>query len=145
LITTHINTVPSVKDEVNRKAFATMEWLFASHQRGDMDARQFNTGVDSLFMATSGLVDEEMMGLMHAAGQLVDSSLPIVKRHFFKSGKVLTLLWGSGQSTWTATETFSDPDTGGKTRIKTESSAEAAKEKLDQMALMLLMRGYEEL
>ena len=61
------NEVPVLQDEVNRKALDTLAWLVMSVHHGKISAEQFSTGVDTLFMAVSGLVTDK--DFIHMIGE----------------------------------------------------------------------------
>jgi hypothetical protein len=61
------NEVPVLQDEVNRKALDTLAWLVMSIHHGKITAEQFSTGVDTLFMAVSGLVTDK--DFIHMIGE----------------------------------------------------------------------------
>ncbi|UUZ75435.1 hypothetical protein LP414_27350 [Polaromonas sp. P1(28)-13] len=95
---TDVNGIPVLQDEVNRKAFNTMEWLFSSLNSGNMSPRQFSTGVDALFMTTSGLVDDAMMTLMAEADALTEKGEQLEKSFFIKGNTTMRLTWGVGSN-----------------------------------------------
>lgn len=50
-----VSLVPVLKDEIDRKADETLDWLINAVLNDKIDANQFSTGLDVLFMAVSGL------------------------------------------------------------------------------------------
>lgn len=65
--------VPVLQDEINRKALETIAWLTLSVTHGKITAEQFSTGIDALFMATSGLVtDRDYIIMITEAQSLID-------------------------------------------------------------------------
>ncbi len=66
-------TVPILQDEVNRKAFDTIAWLTLAVTQGKITPEQFSTGIDALFMATSGLVtDRDYIIMISEAQSLIE-------------------------------------------------------------------------
>lgn len=66
-------TVPVLQDEVNRKAFETLSWLTLSVTNGKITPAQYSTGIDSLFMAVSGLVtDRDFIHMIGEAQRLCE-------------------------------------------------------------------------
>jgi hypothetical protein len=66
-------TVPVLQDEINRKAFETIAWLTLAVTSGKISPEQFSTGIDSLFMATSGLVtDRDYIIMITEAQSLIE-------------------------------------------------------------------------
>lgn len=68
-----MSAVPVLQDEVNRKAIDTLTWLTLAVHHEKITAEQFSTGVDTLFMALSGLVtDPDWMQLIGEAQYIID-------------------------------------------------------------------------
>jgi hypothetical protein len=66
-------TVPVLQDEVNRKAIDTIAWLTLAVTQGKITPEQFSTGIDALFMATSGLVtDRDYIIMITEAQRLIE-------------------------------------------------------------------------
>lgn len=66
-------TVPVLQDEINRKAIETIAWLTLAVTHGKITPEQFSTGIDALFMATSGLVtDKDYIIMITEAQSLID-------------------------------------------------------------------------
>lgn len=66
-------TVPVLQDEINRKAFETIAWLTLAVTQGKITPEQFSTGIDALFMATSGLVtDRDYIIMISEAQSLIE-------------------------------------------------------------------------
>jgi hypothetical protein len=66
-------TVPVLQDEVNRKALETIAWLTLAVTHGKITTDQFSTGIDALFMATSGLVtDRDYIIMITEAQNLIE-------------------------------------------------------------------------
>jgi hypothetical protein len=65
--------VPVLQDEVNRKAIETMSYLVTALHHRKINADQFSTGVDVLFMAVSGLVtDKDFIHIITEAQALIN-------------------------------------------------------------------------
>lgn len=68
-----MTAVPVLQDEINRKALDTLMWLTLALDQRKITPDQFSTGVDSLFMAVSGLVsDADWMQLIGEAQYIID-------------------------------------------------------------------------
>lgn len=66
--------IPVLQDEINRKALDTIAWLTLAVTQGKISAEQFSTGIDALFMATSGLVtDKDYIIMITEAQRLTES------------------------------------------------------------------------
>jgi hypothetical protein len=78
-----VTAVPVLQDEVNRKAFDTIAWLTLAVTQGNITPDQFSTGIDALFMATSGLVtDPDYIIMIGEAQGLIEK----VRRDRARSG-----------------------------------------------------------
>lgn len=65
--------VPVLQDEINRKAIDTIAWLTLAVTNGKITTDQFSTGIDALFMATSGLVtDRDYIIMITEAQSLIE-------------------------------------------------------------------------
>src|SRR3569832_1870617 len=53
--------LPTIREELDRKAFETIDWLITSYDKGKLTEPQFHSGLNALFMATSGLVDADVV------------------------------------------------------------------------------------
>ena len=66
-------TIPVLQDEVNRKAFETLSWLTLSVTNDRITPSQYSIGIDSLFMAVSGLVtDKDFIHMITEAQRLCE-------------------------------------------------------------------------
>lgn len=66
-------SVPILQDEINRKSFETIAWLTLAVTNGKITPEQFSTGIDALFMATSGLVtDRDYIHMITEAQSLIE-------------------------------------------------------------------------
>ena len=74
----------SIADELSRKTFDALNFLVLGVQHGRLTEDQFSTGVDALFMVTSGLVDESFTKLISEAQKLCPKGKSEVRRIFFK-------------------------------------------------------------
>ncbi len=88
--------LPTIKEELDRKAFETVEWLFTSLDRGKLTPAQFSTGVDALFMAINGLAAEDVCDLMTAADHEARHEVPSIKHTLLKANKAVALTWTVG-------------------------------------------------
>ncbi len=90
-----------LRQELDRKTFETFEWLLHSVENGNLTKDQFSVGVDTLFMAVSGLVDKKFIGLVTETRHLCDAeSRSSVKRIFHAPNKdsLIIFSWRAGQS-----------------------------------------------
>lgn len=122
------NEFPTVGEELNRKTFETMEWLFTGVEKGRLTEQEFSTGIDTLFMAVSGLVGNEFMDMFTAADHECKTVKRAQKRHFHApdSDKIITLSWTPGEAKIVMTERITGMVIGGKV-TEYDSAAYAAK------------------
>jgi len=70
-----MSALPTLQEEVNRKAFETITWLTLAVTQKKITPEQFSTGIDSLFMAVSGLVtDKDFIIIITEAQRLCDAA-----------------------------------------------------------------------
>lgn len=93
-----MSAVPTIRDELNRKTFETIEWLAVSHDLGKITEGQFNTGVDAVFMSVAGLVSDSVMEVVTAASASITDRQDLqVRRHFIRRNRIVTLEWAADQ------------------------------------------------
>lgn len=93
----NLSEVPSLKEEIDRKSFETINWLIHSYEKGSITLPQFSTGVDALFMATSGLTDEGVLRMItEALSMATANKMAPLKRHFVKENMIRSFTWEVG-------------------------------------------------
>lgn len=142
-MTEHKDGVPVLQDEVNRKAFTTMEWLFSALNSGNMTARQFSTGVNALFMATSGLVDDGMMALMGEASAVADDTPETFKVCLLNGAVTVSLEWCAGVDGFKLVQRANGVVTASR-QISAASPNESL-QKMRTLAAKLTSSGFQEL
>lgn len=92
--------LPTLKDELDRKTFETIEYLVGAVHKGRMTQAQVSASLDALFMAVSGLVDNDFINIITSAQEHFCGDKLVVKKHFYNpaDGEILTLMWSPGQS-----------------------------------------------
>ncbi|MDY7537550.1 hypothetical protein RGU72_04695 [Undibacterium sp. 5I1] len=93
-----MSDVPVLREELDRKSLETAQWLLNSFQNHSITAEQFSTGLDTLFMAVSGLVDEELIDLITACDQYTKNLNNVVKAHFCKDRFTHSVTWKVGET-----------------------------------------------
>ena len=71
--------LPTLREELDRKVFATLEHLFHQMKTERITMEQFSFGIDTLFMAVSGLVDKDFINIITEAGRLCEAHQAGVK------------------------------------------------------------------
>jgi hypothetical protein len=92
-----VTTHPTLKEELDRKAFETVEWLFTALDRGKLTPAQFSTGIDTLFMAVNGLVAENVTDLITAADEDARGEIACVRYTLLKDNKAVSIVWRVGE------------------------------------------------
>jgi len=68
---------PTIKEEIDRKALATMIWLVEQHEAGAISDDQLYTGECTLFMVVSGLVSQDIFELISASMPEMESMVQV--------------------------------------------------------------------
>jgi hypothetical protein len=138
-----IHLLPTLKEEVDRKAFETVEWLFTSLDKGKLTAAQFSTGIDTLFMAVNGLVNEGVADLITAADFEARHEIHTISHVYIKGGNVITLSWVIGNE---LVEIVAYVDGVEKTRQdKFYDSPKEARESMQKAGAKFVAAGYTKL
>jgi hypothetical protein len=121
------SVIPTLREELDRKVFETIEYLIAGVKKGRMTKDQASASLDTLFMAVSGLVDNDFINIITEAQNFVGGGQSVVKKHFYNpaDGEILTLSWSPGQSKITTCRRTEGLATGGSIKDY-DSVADAA-------------------
>lgn len=128
--------------ELNRKAFETMDWLVKGVHRGTLSKDQFSIGVDTLFMATSGLTDERMVQIVTAAQEMCNKE-PVTRKRYFCNdrGEIITFSWTVGYSSFVVLKrVMGQLVSSAKRDFENPEQAIAA---MDKMAAEMLKRDWK--
>jgi hypothetical protein len=139
-----LSELPSLREEINRKTFETIEWLFLGLNNGKLSEEQFSTGVDALFMAVAGLVDEGFIQMITEAQNMSDSKF--AKRRLFRAPKVdevLTLSWIPGEDRVIVSKRIAGIATNGT--VKEFANSKDASEYMRSVGASMERRGWVEL
>lgn len=63
--------VPTVKEELDRKSLEAIERLILQHRHGEISDEAYSVGLDTLFLTVSGIVSEDFIEIITAAGDEV--------------------------------------------------------------------------
>ena len=97
-----MNAVPNLQDELDRKTLETVSWLVSSFAIGNISVSQFSTGLDAVFMATGGLVNDGLFRtITEVSEEIPDSLINKEEAHFIKDGNVISLTWSYGDDFYT--------------------------------------------
>jgi len=136
--------LPTIREELDRKTFETIEWLAVSHDLGKITDGQFNTGVDAVFMSVAGLVNYSIMEIVSAASRSIDRHDLKVRRHFARLGVVVTLEWAAGEGNYRWVTRASN-DSILEDKVKTFDTPAMALEKMNKAADRLIGMAFTEL
>jgi hypothetical protein len=132
---------------LNRKAFETIEWLFTGLNKGRLTQDQFSTGVDALFMAVSGLVDQDFIRMITEAQRECAVAKPIVKKIFYNAEGSkydhMRLTWVVGEDRVTWVNLIGANVASGRV-VLFDSSKEVAKF-IEAVAVKMEEKGWVEL
>ena len=134
-------TLPSLKEELERKTFATLEWLVLEAKRGAITNKQFQTGLEAVFMVASGLVGKDFLAITTELSSQCDKSAEILRRHFVKSENTRTASWRVGSAEITFVFRTLGEVTSGKSKVY--ESPELARDAFKAMSFE--SKGWEEL
>ncbi|WKZ86277.1 hypothetical protein N5B55_04825 [Ralstonia pickettii] len=135
--------MPTVQEELDRKTFETLEWLFSAVQLGKMTPDQFSTGVDTLFMAVSGLLGKDFIDLITAAQQECSDTKPLMKRVFVKGNEILAVEWPVGTTKLTVSKRVNGLACGHV--VKEWDHTRGAKNAFAELCASVQNKGYQEL
>lgn len=139
------HALPSLREELNRKTFETIEWLFSGVEKGRLTEQEFSVAIDALFMAVSGLVGQEFLEMFSAADAECKGIKRVQKRHFHAPAddKIVTLSWVPGEARITTTERVSGIAVGGK--VTDYDSAQFAAQLFKTVETSFEKKGWIEL
>jgi hypothetical protein len=132
--------IPTLQEEIDRKAFETLEWLTYSLDQGRLTPEQFSTGVDVLFMTVSGLLRNDFIGLVTEAQKLCPSEPLVLKRCFSDGAALMKVEWTVGSDKVSMGRPF-----GGKSAVKEFDTAREAKTWFEAIGGSLAAKGYKEI
>lgn len=135
-------TLPTLKEELDRKSFKTVEWLYSSLERGRITPAQFSTGLDALFMAVSGITDDGVVELITAGTGAASKEVARLRRVFIKGEVMVALTWVVAGEDLEVAQFRAGARIGDER--KPMGSPVAAREALNTAAFRLLSAGYDE-
>lgn len=94
------SSLPTIREELDRKVFETLDWLTTSVRKCRITEEQFSMGIDTLFMAVSGLVDKDFINIITEAQNQCQHAKSVVRRLYqnAESGEVIVYAWKPGSS-----------------------------------------------
>lgn len=135
--------MPTLQEELDRKTFETLEWLFSAVQRGKITRDQFSTGVDTVFMTVSGLLGKDFIDLITAAQKECNFEAPVQKRVFVKGNEILAVEWTVGTTRVTVGKRVNGLAAGAQ--VKDCDSTQDAMNAFEALCRVVANKGYQEL
>jgi len=135
--------VPTLREELDRKVFETIDFLVGAASRGRMTREQVAASLDTLFMAVAGLVDRDFVNIITAAQQTVGLlRQPTAKRYFAlpDTDTVRVVSWVPGF----ARLTFCKYESGHATdsEVREFDSASAAAQAFERVGAIFEKKGW---
>lgn len=138
-----MSLLPTLKEELDRKSFETIDWLATAYDHGKLTNAQYAAGLEALFMAVSGLCDQEIFELISVASGIAGVSVSLEKRHFIKDEFAISLTWAGGQEEFHTLVRKEGIAMNSRTRCY--DTAKEARAAFAEMAEKILAMGYVEL
>jgi hypothetical protein len=91
-----MSELPTLQEEVDRKVADTLLWLITGIEQGRLSKEQYQTGLDVLFMAVSGLTDNDFIGFITKAGEKCKDVKAVVHHVFTNELQIYTIDWVVG-------------------------------------------------
>lgn len=137
--------VPTLREELDRKVFETLDWIIGGLQNGKLTKDQASFGLDTLHKATCGLVDDEFIEIMTAADELVKGAKSVVKMHFHAPAgdEIQTFVWTPGTERVTVCKRVCGMPVSGS--VKDFDSQKAAAEFMGRLSGGMEKKGWIEL
>ena len=90
--------LPTLKEEIDRKSMEAALWLYESVTAGKITAAQFSTGLDALFMAVSGLANQDVFELITEGSEQAAQAEDRQRRVFIKGDSLVQITWKAGNT-----------------------------------------------
>jgi hypothetical protein len=98
--------LPTLREELDRKVFETLNWMITGHAKGILTADQFSMGMDTLFMAVNGLVDKDFVQIISTTQDMTRGNPAMPVRRVFRhkeSDSTVIFTWKPGSFSFTLT------------------------------------------
>jgi hypothetical protein len=118
-------------------------FLIEAVHDGRITPHQFSTGIDTLWLAVAGLINDDVTDLITAGGDEAPIGSPIEKRVFIKGRETIVVDRVVGDDSFYVKSYFDSDITNTKNRLC--SSASHARDSIVAVANKLLAAGYTEL
>lgn len=88
--------LPSLRDELDRKTFETVEWLVVSLKNKSISEAQFKTAIDAVFMAVAGLASRDFVDLVTSVSMAEKYTPAQLRRVLVKGTTATRFVWAYG-------------------------------------------------
>jgi len=138
-------SIPTIKDELNRKALETLDFLVRGVEEGRLTKEQASTGLDALFMAVNGLIDSDFAYIMAGAESYVAGAKSVVKKHFRSptDDEVISLTWDVGSDVVVTCKRVCGLAVDGG--VRSFDTARKAAKFMDAVSISMKKKGWGEL
>jgi hypothetical protein len=138
-----MSAIPDLKDEITRKSMEAISYLITASHAGRITPHQFATGIDALWMAVAGLIDEDIIDLITAGGNEAPKSAPVEKRVFVDRFRMVVVDRVVGDDTVYLKSYVNGELMDAKHRENTDAAK--ARDAMRDIAAKLLAAGYTEI
>lgn len=135
----------SLRHELNRKVFETVEWLVVGLDKARFTPEQFSMGMNTLFMAVSGIADEDFISIVTESQKECEDVRPHIKRSFHApdEAEINSIRWNVGSDRIVTFRLSFGLAHGGI--VKDFDTAKEARAFVDKFATLMLSKGWVEL
>jgi len=88
--------LPTLRQELNRKAAETMNWLAHGLDNSRITEAQFSVAVDAVNMAVCGLADAWFVEIVTESERLMQGHKSVVTDVYLRGGEVRRIRWAVG-------------------------------------------------
>lgn len=140
-------TLPSLKEELERKTVETLQWVISMRETGQMTAPQAKVAIQTAFGIVAGLVSEDTMSILDELKGAKNAN-EVIRRFFYRNTPhgpdIVILSWTVGTETIKALERKAYSESI-KIRAYTKASPKEAEESLSSMCELISVKGAIEL
>lgn len=84
--------IPTVKEELGRKTFATIEELITKKENGSITNAEYKIGIETIFNIASGLLDKEFFEIISQAAKEYEQDYSFCRNRIFSNaGKIVAI------------------------------------------------------
>lgn len=76
------NHLPTLREELDRKVFETVQWLIVGLEKGRLSTEQFSMGMNTAFMTVSGIADSDFINIITESQAQCEGVRPTIEHTF---------------------------------------------------------------